>query len=76
MTRNMLAAIKSGEFNDSVWVSILLHRFADYYFDALSAYEQESEHTPAVWLRVHNAALSEDTLILQNLLLGINAHIN
>lgn len=76
MTRNMLDAIDSGEFNDSAWVRVLLHRFAEYYFDALDEYDRNSGNTPAVWLEVHNAARSDDTLVLQNLLLGINAHIN
>ncbi len=40
MTRNMLSAIDRGEFTDPAWADRLLHRFADYYFVALDAYEQ------------------------------------
>jgi len=88
MSSNMLAAIDQQEFHDSAWVGKLLHRFADYYFIALEAYEadhhrQESDSDPArpstaplVWQQAHNAASQPGTLALQNLLLGVNAHIN
>jgi hypothetical protein len=76
MTQNMLKAIEAGEFNDPDWVDVLLHRFADYYFEALKAYELNDPATPAVWQLAHRAAGKPETLVLQNLLLGINAHIN
>jgi hypothetical protein len=55
---------------------MLLHRFADYYFDVPDAYEQDRSATPAVWLLARDAAGKSDTMVLQNLLLGINARIN
>lgn len=76
MTHNMLVAIDSDEFNDDEWVYTLLHRFADYYFDALNAYEQESPATPAVWRNAFDATREARTMVLQNLMLGVNAHIN
>jgi hypothetical protein len=76
MTQNMFEAIEAGEFNDSSWVHTLLHRFADYYFEALRAYELDSPTTSAVWRLVHRAAGQAKTRVLQNLVLGINAHIN
>ena len=36
----MLVALEQGSFEDVEWVDRLLHRFADYYFDALSCYER------------------------------------
>lgn len=75
MTHNMLAALEAGELTDVVWVSRLLDRFADYYFDALATYEQGAV-APAVWQVAHDAARQPKTLALQNLLLGVNAHIN
>ena len=54
----------------------LLHRFAGYYFDALAAYERGDAETPAVWRTAHNATKNAQTHILQNMPLGINAHIN
>jgi hypothetical protein len=76
MTQNMLKAIEAGEFNDSGWVHTLLHHFADYYFEALSAYELDNPSAPAIWRVAHRAAGEPETLVLQNLLLGVNAHIN
>jgi hypothetical protein len=76
MTDNMLSAIKTNQFHDPQWVDTFLQRFADYYFDALYAYETDRARTPRVWLRVHDAALQGTTRVIQNLLLGINTHIN
>jgi hypothetical protein len=94
MTSNMLAAIDQQKFHDSAWVGRLLHRFANYYFNALDEYEAEeagktsdtpktsvtgetsAATPPLVWQLAHNAARHPGTLALQNLLLGVNAHIN
>lgn len=76
MTRNMLSAIEQGEFNDSEWVDRLLHRFADYYFAALEAYEHNPSTAAPIWQETHKITQAEDTLALQKLLLGVNAHIN
>jgi hypothetical protein len=76
MTRNMLIALDAGEFHDTQWVDRLLERFAGYYFDALQAYEQNHTLAPSVWRVAHDAANRPDTMTLQNLMLGVNAHIN
>jgi hypothetical protein len=76
MTGNTLRAIDQSQFHDPRWVAQLLHLFADYYFLALAAYEQDDARTPAVWRMAHDAAVQQQTQILQDLLLGINAHIN
>jgi len=76
MTHNMLAAVQAGEFSDGPWVSRLLERFAEYYFMALQAYEEDPASTPAVWQLAHQAALTGHGLALNQLLLGVNAHIN
>ncbi len=76
MTGNMLTAIDAGEFDDAVWINTLLHRFADYYFVALQAEEQHSPGAPQVWQMAFAAARHPQTRVLQNLLLGVNAHIN
>jgi hypothetical protein len=76
MTQNMLIALDAGEFHDTPWVDRLLERFAGYYFDALRAYEQDRARTPAVWRVAHDAASRLDTMTLQHLMLGVNAHIN
>lgn len=76
MTGNTLAAIEEGQFHDPRWVGQLLHLFADYYFLALDAYECRDPRTPLVWRMAHDAASTQSTQVVQDLLLGINAHIN
>ncbi len=76
MTANMLEAVRRGQFADGGWVNHLLHRFADYYFMALQAYEEGLGSVPAVWQAAFYAATREKYSPLQNLLLGVNAHIN
>lgn len=76
MSTNMVVAIREGKFEDSAWVSTLMQRFAEYYFVALEAYEHQAEYTSRVWKQVHEAAQHQKLHVLQNLLLGVNAHIN
>jgi len=76
MTLSMLRAIEAGEFRDPQWVAALLERFADYYFIATQAYEEDNPGTPLIWRIAHDAARNPGTMVLQNVLLGINAHIN
>ena len=76
MTRNMLSAVESGQFEDGEWVYTLLNRFADYYFDALNAYDQAQPAAPAVWKLTFDAARRPQIHVLQHLILGVNAHIN
>lgn len=76
MTLNMLKAVEQDEFHDSNWVNLLLHRFADYYFIALDQYEADPQAAPLVWQLAHNATRSGNTMAIQTLLLGVNAHIN
>jgi hypothetical protein len=76
MTRNMLSAIQSGDFNDPQWVSGLLHNFAEYYFRAYQAYDTADVLTPPVWRLAFDSARQPGTNTLRQLLLGINAHIN
>lgn len=75
MTDNMLGAIEQNKFHDISWVNQLLHRFADYYFDALSCYDC-GEEVPPVWEQVHKAAAIKNLHVIQHLILGVNAHIN
>lgn len=76
MTGNMLIATKRHRFEDDEWVLSLIHHFAGYYFDALEAYEGPAANPPAAWQITHDAAQNPETMVMQNLLLGINAHVN
>jgi len=74
MTANVLTAVNEGRFHDGPWVARLLHRFADYYFEALACYNR-GEPCAAVWQQTFDAA-REEAHVLQHLFLGVNAHIN
>lgn len=76
MTKNMLKAIDDGRFIDKQWVGQLLQLFADYYFSALDKYESSKAEAPPVWRFVHDQTCGCSLNVLQDLLLGINAHIN
>jgi hypothetical protein len=76
MTGNVVTAVERREFDDPAWVGGLLHRFADYYFDALDAFETEPQGAPAVWRMAHRLAADPEVSALQKMLLGVSAHIN
>jgi ribosomal protein S18 acetylase RimI-like enzyme len=76
MTSNVLAALKHEEFQDPKWVHHILDRFADYYFEALEAYERDPATAPPVWQLAHDTAHNPHSLAIENLMLGVNAHIN
>ncbi|NTW97858.1 MAG: hypothetical protein HGB28_04835 [Oscillochloris sp.] len=76
MTGNMACAVLDGRFRNSAWVTALITNFAGYYFDALDAYEEGAGRLPQVWQRAHDLANAPTTTVIQNLLMGVNAHIN
>lgn len=76
MTTNVVAALEKGRFYDPPWVAHLVHHFAIYYFSALDKYEQARTKTPAVWLHTFKRTSRPGQSSLQNLMLGVNAHIN
>lgn len=73
MTDNMLKTVSAGGFEDGAWVASLTHCFADYYFDALKLYEADQK--PPVWTFTFETACRKRAHVMQNLLLGVNAHI-
>jgi hypothetical protein len=76
MTANMHEAIRRGDFADGPWVDRLLHRFAEYYFEALEQWERRPAGAPRVWQLAHESTRGDGDSIWQQLLLGVNAHIN
>mgnify|MGYP005855837387 CR=1 FL=1 len=77
MTEAVRAAIETGFFADSEWVSSYLVTFADYYRRALLAFERrEFESLPRAWTVAFATAVRGGALVAQDALLGINAHIN
>jgi hypothetical protein len=75
MTRNMFVALDKQAFRDASWVSTLLHQFAGYYFEAVDTYD-DTTSCSTVWRFAFDAARKPDTHVIQNLMLGVNAHIN
>jgi hypothetical protein len=76
MTENINTAISTGYFEDNSWINKLMENFAGYYFHALEAYESQSLSLPVPWQIAFKASNNTQTHVLQNLMLGINAHIN
>jgi hypothetical protein len=75
MTKEMKGRLSSGFFLDSEWMERLLIHFAEFYFNALDAYESGKSCPPA-WELAFRQASEKNGFVLQDALLGINAHIN
>ena len=77
MTVAVSATLDEGGFEDPAWVTAYPVEFAEYYRRALLAFERRAfESVPQAWLLAFGAAERGETLIAQDALLGINAHIN
>ena len=77
MTRETIRSIESGAFNDPNWMKQYLVRFAEYYRRAFRNYERGAlADVPDPWIVAFGTALRGDALVMQDALLGINAHIN
>jgi hypothetical protein len=69
--------LAGGSFEDPDWVGKYLVAFAELYRVALAAYEKgDLASVPKAWALAFDTARKGDALLLQHLLLGINAHIN
>ena len=75
MTRRVLLRMQGGFFLDPPWVARVAQRFAGYYFEALAAYD-EGRRPPPAWALAFEAAAAKRTFLLQDVALGVNAHIN
>jgi len=75
MTKEMKGRLSSGFFLDPDWMERVLVHFAQFYFDALNAYEAHQSCAPA-WQLAFQQAADKNGFVLQDALLGINAHIN
>jgi hypothetical protein len=70
-------AIQAGEFKDGPWVRNYLLHFARLYIEALRAFERgELEHVPSAWRVAFELSARGEGMVIQHLLLGVNAHIN
>lgn len=62
-------------FLDPPWVERVAIRFGLYYFDALARFER-GESPPPAWGYAFDIAKKKRAFLLQDILLGMNAHIN
>ncbi len=77
ITRELRRRIKAGRFIDPAWVERYAVTFANLYRSALHAYEAAAfDAVPTSWLAAFRAADRGDELVVQDLFLGINAHVN
>lgn len=75
MTQEIKFGMDHGEFDDPALVERLDVAFAERYFVAYDAWRR-GEPTTQVWQVAFGAAAEPRYVVLQHLLLGINAHIN
>jgi hypothetical protein len=75
VTRSVRAGCGEGAFAEPVRMERFVTAFADRYFVAHDAW-REARQAPAVWATAFDAARRWRPIVLQHLLLGMNAHIN
>jgi hypothetical protein len=77
MTQEVHNGVENSEFADSEWMEEYLVTFANYYRRAFLAFERGNlEAVPAPWRVAFGTAIRGDALVIQDALLGVNAHIN
>jgi hypothetical protein len=72
VTSNIAAAIAAGRFEDGERMDVFATTFASYYVRAL----RREIPRPRCWQATWDVANDKDLLVVQHLLLGINAHVN
>ncbi|WP_276257357.1 DUF5995 family protein [Haloglomus litoreum] len=76
-TEAVAARIERGEFEDPEWVATYLVAFANRYRQACHNYERGALSAVAdPWQLAFDSAAEPDSLVAQDALLGVNAHIN
>lgn len=77
MTKAVIQEIETEAFHDPAWARKYLIEFANWYREALLNFEQGNmQDIPQPWQLAFSASMSGHTLVIQDLLLGVNAHIN
>lgn len=76
VTARVRRGADADRFRDPPWVAAYLTAFANRYRTALLAYERGRRGAvPGAWTLAFDAALAGDTLVAQDAVLGINAHV-
>jgi len=77
VSSEMRRQVAAGAFDDPEWVHRYAVAFANLYREAFEAYEAgQRGRVPRAWLLCFDAATSRRTLVLQDVFLGVNAHVN
>ena len=77
VSSEMRARVRRGAFEDNAWVERYTVAFANLYREALESYEAgRLDSVPKAWRLCFDAAASGTGLVLQDMLLGVNAHVN
>lgn len=77
VSAEMQARVAAGSFADAAWVHRYAVAFANLYREALEAYDAgRMPDVPKAWRLCFDAARSGTGLVLQDVLLGVNAHVN
>ncbi|MEO6758439.1 MAG: DUF5995 family protein [Saprospiraceae bacterium] len=75
VTRRVRTGILAGEFEDNARMERLVVLFANRYLEAYSLFQQQLR-LPQSWQVAFEATRENGPIVMQHLLLGINAHIN
>jgi hypothetical protein len=76
-TLRMAESIDGGDYTNTAWMRTYQTEFANHYRKALHAYAVGARsQVPNAWLKAFDAAAGGQTLVIQDVLLGMNAHIN
>jgi hypothetical protein len=75
VTRRVETGIRSGRFQDGRRMDRFDAIFAERYFDAMRTFRAGGRATRS-WMIAFHAAAKPEPLVIQHLLLGMNAHIN
>jgi Family of unknown function (DUF5995) len=77
VSTEMREQVAAGAFDDNEWVHRYAVAFANLYREAFEAYEAgQRDRVPKAWRLCFDAAAAGRTLVLQNVFLGVNAHVN
>jgi uncharacterized protein DUF5995 len=77
VSAEMRSQVAAGAFDDPAWVHRYAVAFANLYREAFEAYEaRRHQRVPKAWRICFDAASTGRTLVLQDVLLGVNAHVN
>jgi hypothetical protein len=77
VSQEMRTKVSSGAFEDPAWVERYAVAFANLYREALEAHQAgRSSAVPRAWQLCFETAVAGTALVLQDVLLGVNAHVN